>query len=165
MATDDELQVTRCTNCGHTDLDPAGIKEVVRTLGGVRMSVEVPAQTCRNCGERFIRAADLGAAEGAITYALVARGIGGADVARWLRKGAELRVDELAVLLGVTAEAVSRWEQAPGPDRATIAVLGDLAVDALNGRTTARDRLQAAANPPTSELHLRAHDVPRERAA
>ena len=53
---------------------------------------------------------------------------------------------ELASLLAVTTELVVAWESgAEAPDRATVALLGALALEALEGLSTTRDRLRALA--------------------
>lgn len=72
----------------------------------------------------------------------------------WLRKAAGLRGNELAALLAVAPETVSRWEHgARTIDRAALAILGSLALDALDGVTTTRDRLRAlGAHPATGEV-------------
>jgi len=63
---------------------------------------------------------------------------------RFMRKAAGLRAKELAELLDVTPETISRWEKEHRqPDRKAMMVLGDLVLDRLKGEETALDRLRA----------------------
>lgn len=118
------------------------------------MSVTVLAQVYDLCGESLIAYADLADAEPSVTRALVAVGWAHPDALRWLRKAAALRANELAGLLGVAPETVSRWEHGTRTiDRAALALVASLALDALDGVTTTRDRLRASgAHPATGEV-------------
>jgi DNA-binding transcriptional regulator YiaG len=107
---------------------------------------DFPQQVCASCGERTYDAKDLSAAEGAITRDLVARGIRDAVVFKHLRKTLRLKAAELADLLGVTAETVSRWENRHNePERAVWATLEQLVDDHYAGSATTLARLRALA--------------------
>ena len=105
-----------------------------------------PQQVCSSCGERYYEGKDLMAAEDAVTRELVARGIRDSAVFKNLRKAVGLKATELADLLGVTAETISRWENGHNEaDRAVWAALDLLVDDHYAGRTTTLDRLRGLA--------------------
>ncbi len=85
---------------------------------------DFPQKVCSLCDERYYEAKDLIAAEDAVTRDLMARGIRDSAVFKYLRKAVGLKATELADLLGVTAETVSRWENGHNEaDRAVWAAL------------------------------------------
>lgn len=103
-------------------------------------------KVCSICGERYYEAKDLIAAEDAVTRELVARGIRDSAVFKYLRKALGLEATELADLLGVTPETISRWENGHDEaDRALWATLDLLLDDHYAGRTTTLDRLRGLA--------------------
>lgn len=107
---------------------------------------DFPQKVCSSCGERHYQAKDLMAAEDAVTQELVARGIRDGAVFRHLRKALGLKATELASLLGVTPETISRWENGRNEaDRAVWATLDLLVDDRRAGRTATLDRLRALA--------------------
>jgi DNA-binding transcriptional regulator YiaG len=107
---------------------------------------DFPKKVCSSCGERYYEAKDLVAAEDAVTRELVARGIRDSAVFKYLRKALGLKATELANLLGVTAETISRWENGHNEaDRAVWATLDLLVDDHYAGRATTIDRLRGLA--------------------
>lgn len=137
----------KCPTCRAGQLTD-GTTEHTAKVGARTFVATLPARLCANCDEAIIGAEHLRAFERALERALVDVGADDGAALRYVRKGAGLTGVELARLLGVAAETVSRWENgAQTPDRATVALLGALALDALDGRTTTRDRLDALARP------------------
>jgi transcriptional regulator with XRE-family HTH domain len=66
-----------------------------------------------------------------------------------MRKALGLRATDLAELLDVTPETVSRWETDRVPlDRGALATLGALLRDARAGSTATLDHLRTLAHPP-----------------
>src|SRR5207244_3375568 len=98
-----------------------------------------------------------------------------------LRMYTSLSVNELAALLGVRAESISRWQNQRPPDRATWTTVATLALEHIEGRTATLDHLRALAKRPRTfvrfiiapeqpGLLLASHDVgkrekPRRQAA
>jgi transcriptional regulator with XRE-family HTH domain len=104
---------------------------------------DFPQKVCSPCGERYYEAKDLIAAEDAVTRELMARGIRDSAVFKYLRKALGLKATELADLLGVTAETISRWENGHNEaDLAVWAALHFLVDDHRSGLTTTLDRLR-----------------------
>jgi DNA-binding transcriptional regulator YiaG len=91
----------------------------------------------------------LEAFELAVARKLADSGESAGEAFRFMRKAIGLPATELAELLGVARETISRWENGERPvDRGALAVLGGLVEDRCNGTTSTRDRLQAIAKPP-----------------
>lgn len=137
----------RCPLCREGLLAP-GISTVVRRFDGVTYTVTVPAEVCPHCSESLVTSANLRRAEAAIARALVTSGAQDGATLQWLRKVAGLRAVDLAELLGVAVETVSRWENdRTAIDRPALHTLGELAVERGEGRTTTADALRAMAGP------------------
>jgi DNA-binding transcriptional regulator YiaG len=155
----------RCPNCKGTEIRNVRerfVDEFPLADGSKLQFVfkDFPQQVCASCGERTCDAKDLSAAEDAITRELVARGVRDPAVFKHLRKTLCLKATELAGLLGVTAETISRWENGHNePDRAVWATLHHIIDDRYAGRATTVERLQAFAGcqrpPQAIQMKLR----------
>ncbi len=148
--TRDDCRMKRCTRCGGEDLLDDTIDDE-RVFGPYRFVIRLPAQVCATCSEDYVWGGDLEALTTAVTRAVVDGGIADPEALHWLRRRAGLRSEDLAALLGVAPAVVARWEGGQHPiDRPHLALLGLLAVDALEGRTTTADQLRAMASPAPS---------------
>ena len=138
----------RCHKCKGTDIRKVKARFVDQfPLADGRILEFVfedfPQTACSSCGERYYEAKDLTAAEDAVTRELMSRGIRDSAVFKYLRKAVGLKATELADLLGVTAETISRWENGHNEaDRAVWAMLELLVDDHYAGRTGTLDRLR-----------------------
>ena len=134
-----------CPTCRTGELRE-GTTEEIEVVGPRTYTATVPAALCSNCDEVIVTGATLRAFEGAVAGAVAGSGAGDEAAVRVMRKAAGLTRAELASLLAVTTELVVAWESgAEAPDRATVALLGALALEALEGLSTTRDRLRALA--------------------
>ncbi len=141
----------KCPGCGQVGTLALGQTDAGSCVGASRFVMEVPAWVCGGCGEAILSSETVGAMEGAVTRELVASGAQDPAALRWLRKTAGLSGAELAGLLGVVSETVSGWESGgQKPERATVLVLGELALDALAGRRDMRGRLDLVATAASS---------------
>jgi len=154
--------MTRCPICKSTALRPT--EEPVTLLvplaaGPLSLSVEgVPARRCTACGEGFFEGRDLERAELLAATELSDRGLREGAVFRFMRKAVGLRAADLAGLLDLTPETISRWENDRSPiDRAAWATVAAMATERSAGKSTTLDRLGAAAAPrdPPRALQLR----------
>ena len=142
----------RCPNCKGTEIRKVRERFVDEfpLADGPKLQYvceDFPQQVCARCGERTYEAKDLSAADDAITRELVARGVRDAAVFRHLRKTLRLKATDLADLLGVTAETVSRWENGHNePERAVWVTLEQLVDDHYVGKETTLARLRALAS-------------------
>lgn len=139
----------RCPTCKKANLTK-GTTSVERTFpsrgGKVRAVVEnVPALVCRSCGEAVVTGEDLARAELIAASRLIDAGARSGALLSWTRRALGLLATDLAALLGITAETVSRWENdRVEPEPAIWNVVADLVADRLEGRTRTQDRLRTA---------------------
>ena len=128
----------QCPSCGKTG--------ALRNWKGdvQRYSVEIEASgtRCQACGETLFDLPEMKRQEREIAKKLAARGVRTGNEFRLVRKVAGLRAIDVAAMLDVTAETVSRWERGTVEiPRAAAYVLGDL----LEHPKLARERLEAFA--------------------
>jgi putative zinc finger/helix-turn-helix YgiT family protein len=147
--------MNRCVECGGPV--GAGTAEDTIRVGKARVVVTYPVRRCGKCGEEYVdgevsRRIDL------LVAARVAElGEVSGEAFRFARKALGLRAIDLAELLDVSADTISRWERgAVAVDRAALALLAAAAADALDNRTTTLDRLRALAvgKRPAGALRL-----------
>lgn len=131
-----------CFSCKSKRVEAAWVP-VERCFGDVRVVIDdVPVERCADCGEWAVGLDEGQRADQLAALVALGAGVRTPDLLKRSRKLAGLRAAELAELLGVTAETVSRWEN--GHRQAEPAVwnaFADLVDDALRGSTATRDRL------------------------
>lgn len=134
----------KCAVCKKGERVPALI-ELTDTVDGHVFTASVHGEKCPECGEDFTPVTELERFELAVARALSAAPATGQAV-RYMRKALGLKGVELAELLGVTPETVSRWEADKHPiDRGSWALLGLLAADRAAGTWTTENALKSAA--------------------
>lgn len=137
----------RCAECGG-GLVKATVTER-RKVAGQTFTAELPASRCHGCGETFVDATALESFELAIARELATSGASSGEAFRFQRKTLGYTAAELADLLGVAPETVSRWETGQRDvDRGALVAIGSLVLDRAEGRTTTLDRLRALREPP-----------------
>lgn len=133
----------RCVQCGHVGLVEGHAEDTIR-VGDRLFLAMLPAKLCPECDEAYFGAEQIALFEHQVAAELARAGQESAAVFAFMRKAIGQRSTELAQLLDVTPETVSRWEHGKVPiDRRAIALLGSLVLDAVNGSTATYDRLQA----------------------
>lgn len=106
--------------------------------------VHLDGWVCPTCGDIEFDQSALERVDVRIASALARSGVSSPDAFRFMRKAIGLRATDLADLLDVTAETVSRWERGKvGVDARALAVLGTLALEHADGRSDALQRLRA----------------------
>lgn len=104
----------------------------------------VDAWGCPGCDAIEFDAHKLDEVEERIAAMLAREGVNSPEAFRFIRKAIGLRAADLANLLDVTPETVSRWERGRIPvDARALAVLGTLAIEHAEGRSEALARLRA----------------------
>ena len=137
----------RCERCKTGKLEKTEALDSVE-VGQHLFTARVPALKCRECGELYFDGPSLERFELRVAVELARSGEATGDVMRFMRKAAGLRALELAELLGVTAETVSRWETGRQPmEHRAMAVVGALVVERFEGRTSTLDNLKALRSP------------------
>lgn len=144
----------RCHKCRGSRLQATELEHEVE-VAGCRFKATMPATRCAECGETVVSGADLEAFELAVAADLAQRGPTSGDAFRFMRKALGLKAVEVAELLDVTKETVSRWENDKfQPERRALALLGSMVLDRHEGRSTTMDRLRELQKPSCPETRL-----------
>jgi len=127
-----------CPHCERSTVASA-THELSRRIAGVTFRATVPAELCTSCETPVIADADLQRFELLAARELVAMGVYTGDAARFMRKSLEITAAQLAELVDVAPETVSRWEtgKTEAPPRALFLLLGFFVADRLEGRDRA----------------------------
>jgi len=129
--------MTTCPICKKGTLHP-----YEGTEAHLGITIDVTGQRCDACGEILYDAAEVKRQERAFADGVIARGVRTADEFKWVRKSAGLRANEVAELLDVRPETVSRWERGEVEIPRTVAfALGEL----YDRPRVTRDKLEAFA--------------------
>ncbi len=130
------MTMTHCQVCKGTAFEPT-IFEDSTLVGSVRVAGHVPALRCSQCAEITIAQSDLVAFELRAVAEVLSRGWVGAGPFRAARKVLGFTGSELAALLGVTPETLSRWENGQRDvDRLAWSVVASLVEERRAGVTT-----------------------------
>jgi putative zinc finger/helix-turn-helix YgiT family protein len=132
----------RCRHCGNGERQD-GTETLSPELprSEVTASAAVPTR-CPSCGDVQIDRELAQRFSLAMCCELADAGVASGEALRHMRKALGLRAAELARLLDVRPETISHWEtgKAP-PNRAAFVAVCAMIQDAIDGRTTTRDRL------------------------
>lgn len=137
----------RCTECERAH--PVETTEPdTLTVGGRTFTTDVPALRCEACGKTYLDGPSLEAFELAVARELATVGPATGETFRFMRKSIGMRAADLAELLDVTPETISRWETGKlDVARAAWSTLADVVVERAEGRTRMLDRLRAIQEP------------------
>jgi putative zinc finger/helix-turn-helix YgiT family protein len=142
------MTMKRCTTCEQGRLERIDQEQNV-SIGGRKFTGAVRAERCRHCGAEFFDAPELESFEEAVAYEIAQDGPLGGETLRYLRTaGLGMRAGELARLLDVEPETLSRWENGkltvPRVPWATVAAM---VIERREGKHATVDRLRALAEP------------------
>lgn len=133
--------MSKCSACKKGELHPSKT-EMKFVVGEYTFVATVPADACRKCGEAIVHIDDWGRAEQAVARWLIANGQPSGQATRFLRKVVAIQAKEIARLLDVTPETVSRWEAGTQSlPHSVWAAVTTIALDALEGKPGLRERL------------------------
>lgn len=132
-------------NTAHKPTFSPTVADVEHTIGPWVFRLRVKAEIDNRTGELVHPGREVMKASRAIVRELATRGASDGAAFAYMRKAAKLSGKALAELLGVAPETVSRWEHDKEPiNRAALAVVGQIALEAIEGRSTTLERLRAA---------------------
>ena len=151
--------MTKCAICKSTRLltiDESVEIHVPGDKDGLRVIVDgVCATRCEACGEVYKDGPDLGRAEVLAALEAVRAGLRDGPTLNWARRALGLRAVDLAELLDVAPETVSRWENGHrSADRSVWNTLADLLANAVEGNTATLDLLRQKSKLPKAPLHV-----------
>lgn len=155
----------RCTDCKSTNLEETEVpvtltlpfREASGQLGERSFEGLVRGVRCQACGGHVYDGPDLGRFERLVALRLLHLGISTGAEARFLRKKAGLKAADLAAMLGVTPETVSRWETGKTPPSPSeLAMILQLARAELERDARSRKILQPAPTPQELLARIRA---------
>jgi DNA-binding transcriptional regulator YiaG len=134
----------------------AGRAEQQLEVAGVHFTAKVQAKVCRRCKERHVDRPELERLELHAAQWLADDGARSGEAFRFMRKAIGLRALELAELLDLTPETISRWENDKQPaDARSIALLGAMISDRIAGRRDTLARLEAMRSPSKTPNDVR----------
>ncbi len=135
----------KCVTCGEGQMRPGPV-EIRREVGEHVFTATVPGYQCDRCGEVLFEGADVSRFELEVAKALAESGVASGEAFRWMRKALDMRAVDVAEILGVTPETISRWETGrDAPAQGALALLGLMVMDHARGSTATLDRLRARA--------------------
>lgn len=130
----------KCVTCGENSMRRGDVS-LTREVGEHLFSTTVSGLVCAACGETITDLEDGERFDLAVAEILAEASPTG-DSFRFLRKVAGLRARDLARMLGITADTVSRWENGKHAiDRAAFFVLGKIVHERRAGSTAMLDLL------------------------
>ncbi len=133
----------RCPYCKGKEFEEDTHRDQ-REVAGYTFAANLRAFRCKSCSELLFELNEVGRFDKQIAGWLAGEGILSGEAFRFMRKAIGLRSGELAELLDLAPETLSRWEREHRqPDRRAMAVLGSLVLDKLNGQDQTLKRLRA----------------------
>jgi putative zinc finger/helix-turn-helix YgiT family protein len=136
----------KCSACGKSALRTGKHTHALRAAG-VQFRAALPALVCGSCGEAVVEDDTVERFELMAARELARMGIANGDAFRFMRKALGMTGAELARVLAVTPETVSRWETGKVElGRSEFVMLASLVADRIEGRdrtlalATAQDR-------------------------
>ena len=136
-----------CPTCREGDIYRR--KTVVRfDVGAVTFESESVARSCDNCNESLVAGDELRGVELRAAAKLAAAGVSSAKTLQFCRKTLGLQSAQLARMLGIEPETLSRWERGKRPiPLGAMAIVHALVSKAATGKSNISECLDALQNP------------------
>lgn len=149
----------KCVECGGTKFKDAK-HEQKYVVDSIVFRIESKADRCVKCGSMLVASKEMGRGESLAAGWLASNNIVSGASFKFMRKALMFRANELADLLGVTAESISRWENGKlGVDRRVWFLLAEIVLDRIEEiagkRTSTLDRLKALQRPAPNRKEVR----------
>ena len=159
------MATKKCHECGSGRLVEATRERREQVDGRIYLA-EQPVERCDDCGVVTTDGSWLHAFELQLARELASTGPRSGAGFQFMRKAIGLKADELAALLDVTRETISRWENDRQPlERRALVVLGDLVVDHIACSRRTLDRIEILRRPPKLAKTVRIDIAPDVIAA
>ncbi len=138
----------RCPHCQSAGRWVEKVLDASREVSGHRFVAPLPAKECSACSHAQFDVESERRFALAVARILADSGLATGEAFRFMRKAIGMRATELAELLDLAPETISRWEtEKRAVDRGALALMGNLVRDRLDGRTTTLDGLRALRSP------------------
>lgn len=147
----------RCPLCKESELTRREVSHVA-DVDGIEFRGTIEADACPACGEELASHDELRRFDLHVADILAQRAERKPERVRFIRRALGFKGVELARLLDVTPETVSRWENVSSDremDPRSFALLGAMVTDAIAGRDDTRRRLEGAMVGPSKVEPLR----------
>ncbi|MGZ3416319.1 MAG: hypothetical protein ACXWUG_30230 [Polyangiales bacterium] len=158
--------VRRCPACQGLDRWIDKTVDVTHQISGHEFVGAVPARECMACGNVLL---DPRAQEHLclrIASVIADSGLSTGRAFRFMRKAIAMRASDLARLLQVAPETISRWEtERRAVDPSSFALLAAIARERLEGRNTVLAGLERLTAPATLPSRLRVEEPERHSSA
>lgn len=149
-------ETKQCASCGAATIRKGDVS-LVREVGEHVFSTTVTGLVCDACGESTTDLRDGERFDLAIAE-LVSEAAPTGAFFRFLRRVAGLRARDVAGMLGVTGDTISRWENDKhAVDRASFFILGQIVREKRDGRTDMLDLLTRGELPKALPLRVEVH--------
>lgn len=141
----------RCVECKQVGLVITQ-QEETWTIAGHTFRANLEMLACPACGESYCSAETLQRFEMQIATWFAQHGVNHGGALRLMRSVLGLKGVELAGLLDVAPETLSRWEKEHRPpDRKATALLASMVLDRAEGHDRTLQRLRFLQEPPPAE--------------
>lgn len=147
-------ELNRCVECKHEGLQEAR-ETVTRTVAGHTFQAELDVLTCPSCDMTYYHADTVGAFDLQVAAWLAEHGVGGSEAFQFMRRVLGIKGAELAGLLDITPETLSRWGKGHRPpDTKALSILGSMILDRAEGHDRTLQRLRSLQAPPPAASHV-----------
>jgi putative zinc finger/helix-turn-helix YgiT family protein len=139
--------MARCSECRKGEYRPAMVQDSIKVSGHV-FRTELPGVRCEECSDVAIDGPSIERFELMAAAHLARSGQVNGAILRFQRKAIGLGAKNLAELLGVAPETISRWENGKQPiDPLAAALVGAMALERAESRSTTAEALRAIRDP------------------
>jgi predicted transcriptional regulator len=132
-------------------------------VSGRSFVIVVPARVCRDCDALFLDGPCLERAELEVACELARTGPSDGESFRFMRKALAMRATDIASLIAVSPETISRWENGQRTvDRIAWITVGTMVLEKAKRATSTLERLMALRNPTIARaVRIDASEPPR----
>lgn len=137
-----------CPKCQGERIQP-GLQRTSRKLFGRTFASQLSGSRCLDCGETYVDAMELLRFELGIAAHIAEHGPLSGESLSWMRRALGYTGEQLAAMLNVRPETLSRWEHGKRDvDRNAWLTTAALVSDEVEGKAGTRERIEALSRPP-----------------